>query len=265
MRTFGEIAAEQRAAPVIRSGRGGRAATKDVVWFAREVLGFDPDPRQEELLRCEAKQVILLCSRQWGKSTIAAIVAVYRAYTQANSLVIVASPTERQSAEFLRKVRGFVTRLGCAARTDGHNRTSVQLRNGSRIVGLPGKEANIRGFTADLLIIDEAARVTDELYKSLRPTVTVKNGGVWLLSTPWGKQGFFHENWEFGGNAWARFKVPATECARIARDRLELERAQMGDSWFRQEYMCEFMAKEGQMFDSDLVRAALDEEEPWKL
>ncbi len=115
------------------------------------------------------------------------------------------------------------------------------------------------------MIIDEAARVPDELYKTLRPMLTVANGDLWLLSTPWGKQGFFHENWEYGGDAWARFRVPATECSRIAAERLEMERGQMGDPWFRQEYMCEFLATESQMFDTDLVSASLDREEPWSL
>jgi hypothetical protein len=151
-------------------------------------------------------------------------------------------------------------------RGDGHNRASLKLPNGSRIVGLPGKEANIRGFSAvNLLIIDEAARVPDELYKTLRPMLTVANGDLWLLSTPWGKQGFFHENWEYGGDAWARFRVPATECSRIGVERLEMERGQMGDAWFRQEYMCEFGATEAQMFDADLVSRALDDGEVWLL
>ena len=239
----------------------------DVVWFAREVLGFHPASRQEELLRCDAKQGILNCSRQWGKSTVAAIKAVYRAHTVPKSMVVVACPTERQSAEFVLKAREFVARLGVRVKGDGHHRASLRLPNGSRIVGLPGKEANIRGLSGvNLLIIDEASRVPDELYKALRPMLTVANGDLWLLSTPWGKQGFFHENWEYGGDAWARFKVPATECSRIPADRLEMERAQLGDAWFRQEYLCEFTATEAQMFDMDLVRTAVDDEgAPWSL
>jgi hypothetical protein len=162
----------------------------DAARFAEGTLGFQPDARQRELLLCEAKQGILNCTRQWGKSTVAAIKAVHRAHTVAKSLVVVASPTERQSAEFLLKARGFINELGVRVRGDGHNRASLRLPNGSRIVGLPGKEANIRGFSAvNLLIIDEAARVPDELYKALRPMLTVAHGDLWLLSTPWGKQG----------------------------------------------------------------------------
>jgi len=242
------------------------AVTRDAVWFAREMLGFLPDARQEELLRCEAKQTILNCSRQWGKSTVAAIKAVHRAHSFAKSLVVVASPTDRQSTEFLKKARDFVKVLGLGVRGDGHNRTSLQLPNGSRIVGLPGKESNIRGFSAvNLLIIDEASRVPDELYKALRPMLGVANGDLWLLSTPWGKKGFFHDNWEYGGDAWVRFRVPVTEFSRIDSERLEMDRTQMGEAWFRQEYLCEFQATDAQMFDSDLVNAAVDEEGEWAL
>ncbi len=157
-------------------------------------------------------------------------------------------------------------RLRIPLRGDGHHRASLRFPNGSRIVGLPGKEDTIRGYSdVSLLIIDEAARVTDEMYKALRPVLTVANGDVWLLSTPWGKQGFFHTNWEYGGEARARFKVPATECSRIIAERLELERGKMGDAWFRQEYLCEFVATESQMFDPDLVKSAINEADVWSL
>lgn len=237
----------------------------DAVRFAREWLGLDPDKRQEELLRSSAKQGILNCTRQWGKSLMAAIMAVHRAYFYPNSLVVVASPTERQSAEFVLKCRQMLTRLGVRTRGDGHNRISLLLPNGSRIVGLPGTEATVRGFSAHMLIIDEASRVKDELYKTLRPMVMVEDGDVWLLSTPWGKRGFFYEMWEHGGDEWARFRVPATECPRIPKERLERERKQMGDAWFRQEYLCDFMATGGQMFGWDMLEDAVEQGGGWKL
>jgi hypothetical protein len=101
----------------------------------------------------------LNCTRQWGKSTIAAAKAVHRAFTQDKSLVLVASPTDRQSAEFIRKAREMVVTLGIRPRGDGDNQTSLLFPNGSRIVGLPGMEGTVRGFSAvSLLLIDEAAR-----------------------------------------------------------------------------------------------------------
>lgn len=232
----------------------------DAETFARTRLGLVPDARQAEVLRSPARRGILNCSRQWGKSTVTAAKAVHRAYTRAASLVLVASPSERQSAEFLRKAAGMVKKLGIAPRGDGDNATSLLLPNGSRIVGLPGTEATVRGFSAaSLIVIDEASRVPDELYKSLRPMLAVGGGDLWLMSTPWGQRGFFHEVWTGGGPEWMRVSVKATECERISREFLEEERAAMDGAWFAQEYMCEFTENGTEFFDGKLIADAVDE------
>ena len=44
----------------------------DPVAFARERLDFQPDPKQALVLASRSKQVILNCTRQWGKSTLTA-------------------------------------------------------------------------------------------------------------------------------------------------------------------------------------------------
>jgi hypothetical protein len=185
--------------------------------------------------------------------------AVHRAFTQEGSLVLVASPTKRQSAEFLRKAAEFVGRLGIKPRGDGDNDISLKFPNGSRIVGLPGTEGTIRGFSAvSLLLIDEASRVEDVLYKALRPMLAVGNGDMWMMSTPFGKRGFFYECWEHGGPNWHRVRVPATECPRIPSEFLEEERSQMGAVWFAQEYMCEFVDNGATVFSREVVESALD-------
>ena len=112
----------------------------DAVRFAREELRFEPDGWQKEVLRSGEKRGILNCCRQGGKSTVAAIKAIHRGWVKPESLVLVASPTERQSAEFVRKARWVLGRMGIRARGDGDNKISLLLPNGSRIVGLPGRE-----------------------------------------------------------------------------------------------------------------------------
>jgi tRNA(Met) C34 N-acetyltransferase TmcA len=94
---------------------------------------------------------------------------VYQAETQPESLTLVAAPTARQSAELVRKAARFARRLGRRIRGDGQNEISLLFPNGSRSVGLPGTEDNVRGFSAaSLVVIDEAARVSDEMYRTLR-------------------------------------------------------------------------------------------------
>jgi len=223
-------------------------------------LGFEPDEAQAAVVLSEAKRGILNCTRQWGKSTIGAAKAVHRAYTRAGSLVLVASPSGRQSNELVQKARGMLRRLGIRPRGDGGSGISAVLPNGSRIVGLPEMEGTIRGYSAvSLLLIDEAARVQDETYLALRPMLAVGHGDLWLMSTPWGKRGFFHEVWEHGGDGWFRMSVPATECPRIAKDFLEEERKAMGTAWFEQEYLCGFVDNGLSVFGSDTVEEALDD------
>src|SRR5437016_4869588 len=74
----------------------------DIVQFTRQRLGFDPNPLQESVLR-GGRRCIVNCTRQWGKSTVAAAKAVHRAYCRPDSLILVLSPSARQSGEFVRK------------------------------------------------------------------------------------------------------------------------------------------------------------------
>ncbi len=211
-------------------------------------------------MNSESKEGILLCSRQWGKSTITAAKAVRHAWMNPGSLVLVVSPSERQSGEFVLKAEGFVALQGEKATKDKHNRLSLGLPNKSRIVGLPASEAKVRGFSADLLVVDEASRVPDALYRSLRPTLAVSDGSVWLVSTPWGKRGFFWETWERCGPEVERIRVTALECPRISPEFLARERTRMGEKWFRQEYLCEFLDVDSGVFGRDLIVGAIRED-----
>jgi len=240
---------EVDAAPVIVSD--------DVVLFARERLGFVADCEQERVLLASGKRVVLNCCRQWGKSTVTAAKAVHHAASGADRLVLVACPCERQSSEFIRKVKGFLRRLGMKARGETGHPLSAVLENGSRIIGLPGSEDTVRGFSSvSLLIVDEAARVPDAVYEALTPSTAVVDGAVWLLSTPAGRRGFFFDAWEYGGPGWERISVPATKCSRISSEFLERERAGMTERRFAQEYLCKFEDGSEGALDPESVRRA---------
>ena len=237
----------------------------DIVAFAREKLGFVVEPSQVEFLTSTAKRGIVNCSRQFGKTTLAAAKAIHRAWTRPGSLILVVGPTLRQSGLFLSKAKRLLAATPEWRRQmkkDPDHPLSLRFPNDSLIVGLPAIEANIRGFgSVSMLIIDEAARVPDVTYKALRPMLAVGNGDLWLLSTPKGQQGFFYEEFAYGGDRWVRFEVPATACAgRISAAFLEDELAAMGAAWVKQEYFCEFLNMGGSMFDRQIVEDAVSEE-----
>lgn len=233
----------------------------DPVIFAREALGFNPDPWQERVLRWSGKRLLLNCSRQSGKSTTTAILALHRALFYPSSLILLVSPSLRQSSELFRKVLTFYRQLEQPIPPEAESSLRLELKNGSRIVSLPGKEATIRGFSGAALIIeDEAARVPDELYFTVRPMLAVSGGRLILMSTPFGKRGHFFKEWTEGGDTWERIQVTAYECPRISREFLEEERMTLGEWWFRQEYCCEFVETEDSVFTYDQVMMALSDE-----
>jgi hypothetical protein len=181
---------------------------------------------------------------------------------------VVASPSDRQSAEFVRKAAELVRlHLGIRVRGDGSNSISILFPNKSRIVGLPGVDGTVRGFSSvSLMIIDEASRMSEAMYKSLRPMLAVGGGDLWLMSTPYGKENFFYRTWEHEGDRWFRVKATATECPRIPEEFLEEERGSMGAAWFRQEYMGEFIDGSTSLVDREMVERALsDKVQPLKL
>jgi hypothetical protein len=235
------------------------AHSLDPVLFAKEALGFEADPWQERLLRSNERQIIMNCSRQSGKSTCTAALAVHRGIFSPASLILLISPSLRQSKELFAKVIGFLKSLQPAVVLDEDNKSSATLSNASRIVSLPGDPKTTRGYSGpNLILADEAAFTDDEVFMAVKPMLAVSRGQLILMSTPFGRRGVFFETWQSGGDAWQRISVPATACPRISEEFLEQERQSMSEWRFRQEYMCEFVETVDQIFSYDVIRAAFD-------
>ena len=241
------------------------AMALDRVAFARAV-GIEPDHWQEDLLRSTATRVLLNCARQSGKSTVAGVLALHAALYEPHSLVLLLSPTLRQSQELFKKCLSLYRIADKPVAPESETALTLTLENGSRIISLPGKEHAVRGFSAvRLLVVDEAARVPSDLYASVRPMLAVSGGTLIALSTPFGTRGWWYEAWR-SAEAWERYEVPATEVPRIGPAFLEEERRTLGSWWFEQEYLCRFLDAQTQAFTREEVDKAFTEEvEAWAL
>jgi len=230
----------------------------DPVTWAAEVLDFHPDPWQAELLRSDTKRLLLNCSRQSGKSTTTAILALHTAIFRPGSLILVLSPSLRQSLELFRKLTDNLDKIDPKPALAEDNKLSCSFETGSRVVALPGHEGTIRGFSAPSLVVeDEASRVEDTIYGSIRPMLAVSNGRLILMSTPHGKRGHFFEAWQNGGPDWHRIRITADQCPRITPEFLQEERRALGDWLYRQEYFGEFVETVDQLFHYDEVMKAI--------
>jgi hypothetical protein len=233
----------------------------DRVAFAR-TLGIQPDPWQRDLLNSAADRVILNCSRQSGKSLMSAVIALHRAVYDEASLSLILAPSERQAKETFAKVLGLYRKLGHTVPSDSHRKLGLQLTNGSRIEALPGSERTIRGFSAvDLLILDEASRIEDELYHAVRPMLSVSAGSLLLASTPYGRRGVFFEEWT-EGIGWERYLITAKQVPRISETFLIEERQALPRNIFRQEYEAEFVETEDAVFAFEDIERAFDTDLP---
>jgi hypothetical protein len=221
--------------------------TINPVHFMRN-FGLEPDPWQSEVLQGRHPRLLLNCCRQAGKSTTIAVMALYEILYNAFTQVLILSRSHRQSKELLRVLADFHSRLGAPI---VYRRTAQELTlsNYSRVISLPCKEETVRGYAnIGLLIIDEAARVPEDLYRAVRPMLAVSSGRLICLSTPQGKRGFFYKAWAEGGDDWHRVQVPAALVPRIKPEFLAEERRALGESSYRQEYCCSFEALQGLVY-----------------
>lgn len=194
---------------------------------------------------------------------------IYTALYQPNSLILLLSPSERQSQELFRKCLEVYAATGRVVDADTENKLSLELDNGSRIHALPGKEGTIRGFSGvSLLVVDEASRVPDALYASVRPMLAVSGGRLIVLSTPFGKRGWFYEacKRQKQQEKWDYYEVPADECPRITEEFLKEEEEENGIYWVEQEYRCKFHDTVESAFRAEDIEALMKPEvEQWAL
>lgn len=227
----------------------------DPVYFAEHRCRLALDPWQAAVARDRARRSLLNVTRQGGKSTSTGVAVLHEGAYRSGSRTVIISPTQRQSDLLLTRVQELAELARVRVRTLGGDDPGLRLPAGD-LISLPGSEATTRGFSGcTWLIVDEAARVPDALYYSARAFLATTNGRCSLLSTPFGRRGFFYAEHEAG--RYRVVRVPATDCPRISAEFLEEQRASMPDAWFRQEYLCEFTSVDDGVFDHDLVLASL--------
>jgi hypothetical protein len=191
----------------------------DASIFAKFYLGITPFHYQDQVLNDNSDRIIVCSSRQIGKTYVVAIKALHHAMFNAGSEVLVFSKSSSQAKKFLRQMKHLMF-LGqqhvnkiTASASDGYaasndepayvfpeeidkkkpnNTEEFSLTNGSIIRSLPPTDSS-RGYTGNVVIIDEASFVDDEIFDTvIEPTVRFTGGKIILLSTPNGQKGFFH-------------------------------------------------------------------------
>jgi hypothetical protein len=223
-----------------------------------ERVGLTLDPWQATLIREQPRRALLLCSRQSGKSTATALLALHVAIFQPGALILLLSPSQRQSQELFRTLMLYHGKLAGAPTLTAESLLRAELANGSRIIALPGggEGKTVRGYSAvKLAVVDEAARCEDGLFSVVRPMLGTSDGSLVMLSTPAGRRGEFHRAW-VEGEGWTRVRIPASACPRLSPEFLAEERRELGAMRYSEEYELAFLEPDESVFPTTMIDRA---------
>jgi hypothetical protein len=233
-----------------------------VVWV-REILNMTPTPWQETFLRApQGASILALTARQVGKTTTAAWAIAHSMLFTPGSLSVIACPAQRQSAEAVRRVRETLIKAG--AELDINNVYALELKNGSRVLALPGSDDSIRGLTVDSWIVaDEAARLPNDLIAALRPMRARRPQARFaMLSTAWSRTDPFWTAWANDDPSWIRLKVTAEMPGLFSAEFLEQERRELGEDIYQREYLGIPMGGQASPFTWELYERATQVQVP---
>lgn len=226
--------------------------------FAQKILNFKPFNYQEQLLNDSAKRIIACMGRQTGKTTTIATKAIHYAYAHKNTTALIISPSLRQSMIMFDKILTFMhsnpyLRRSIVRKT----RTIIQLTTGSTIIALPCSEHLLRGYSAQLVILDEASFIPENIITEIvYPMLSTTNGTAILLSTPWDKNHFFYK--AFLNPQYSTHKIPSSENPLIPQTFLKEMEQNMTTEAYKREYLAEFTEAASSYFPQELIRKCIE-------
>jgi hypothetical protein len=251
-------------APLYRHGQPAAAAAETAaapvpspsVW-AEQQLGFHPQPRQREVLDHSGPRLVLCAARQWGKSTVLGLKALHAALFHPGQEILVISHSLKQAAGLVAKVQAAAASLGLPRRRVPGHTHSLALSNGSRILAVAPAGDTLRGFAAHIVIVDEAAFVSDDIICDALTALARSNGRLWLASSPHRQFGLFYDLWHHSASpAWHRISATIDDAQLLGQDFLAEQRRLFPEN-FRRDFLCQFVPHPGQLISREALQHML--------
>jgi hypothetical protein len=245
------------------------------------------DKWQTEILKATG-DILANTGRQVGKTTVFSHKIGNYLIENPNTQVIVVSLTEDQAKLIIVMVLDYLEKRCKKDIQKGKNKPTtsrIWLRNKAHVISRPvGNTGDaVRGFTGDVLYIDEASGMPEMMWRAAMPTLMTTGGEIWMSSTPRGKfientnkKNFFFKCWENHDEKWQVFNITSKQAMRERelsgdwteekRDKalkfLKDQEALLTEMEFAQEYLGEFLDDMRQWFEDDLIRSCMTEERP---
>ena len=224
-------------------------------------IPYTPRPLQAELHNSLDKYrfAVLSCHRRFGK-TVCMLNHLIRAALQnklKNPRYAYIAPTYKQAKaiafDYLKMFAGAIP-----GTTFNETELRCDLPNGSRITLLSSEAGDsLRGLFLDGVCIDETAQIEPKLWNEIiRPALSDRKGFCYFIGTPAGMGNLFYELYQYalGDPKWMTYIAKASETNIIDQEELDAAKAQMGDTKYRQEFECDWIANiEGSIY-GDIVK-----------
>ena len=219
------------------------------------------DPWQEKILATSGN-ICVRSGRQVGKSTVVSIKAGEFAMKNKNKVIMVVAAVERSAYLLFEKVLAYIYARNKKSIKGRPTKKEIKLKNGSKILCLPTGDSGygIRGHTIDLLIADEAAFIPEDVWTAVAPMLTVTGGDTWLLSTPLGREGYFHDSFE--DEDYTPFHISTEEVSEIRSGIIKLNmehlissaKKRMSNAQYQKEILGEFSDVLTRVFKEEWIK-----------
>jgi len=239
-------------------------ARDDVGVFAEMLVGEPLWPHQLAFARSKARTRAACCGRQSGKSRTLAVIGLHAAFCGPDRLVLVVSATDDAAKRLLSEVASLASSPILAGSVVDESKSTLVLSNGSRIVSVPASERQVRGWSADLLVVDEGCFVGEDVWKAARFTTIARGGRIVLASTPWGRRDrFFSVAYEAGlsgAQGYESFHWPSTASPLVSEAVLAEWRPSMTQHEYDAEVLALWTDDAGSYFSTGELEAAVDDD-----
>jgi len=244
---------------------GTLAAVRGSLTTFADAVGWPLTEAQAHALDLDRRTVVLIAPRQSGKSRSLAVLAVHRAFAEPRHRVLIVSAGEEASKRLLSTIRSVTAHPMLAGSVVDEGQSLVVLSNGSEIRAVPASERQVRGWSVDTLLVDEAAMIDDDLLLSAAiPTTAARpDARIVLASTPWTTSGPYYDLAMQGVDTGTEHVITRrwslADAPWITPSVLAMARETLGDLRYRVEYEAEFLGRVNAFLDpTDIIAAVAD-------
>ena len=235
------------------------------------IIPFHPYPFQQKLVNSFHNNRFTICKlpRQSGKSVITTAYLIHQAIFRDNINIAILANKRETAFELMAKLQTSYENLPKWLQQGiiSWNKGSIELENGSRITASSTSSSAVRGFSYNIVMLDEFAfvptQMADDFFASVYPTISSgKSTKVIIVSTPNGMNHFYRlwNDAEKGRNSYTPIEAHWSEVPGRDEKWKEETIANTSEQQFAQEFDCDFIGSAGTLISPNKLKALVYED-----